>query len=236
MTHREHDHDLLGAYALGVLDPDEARTVHGHLASCTGCRRELAGLAAMKSTLAGVPAEAFLDGPPEGGDLLLRRTLRAMRDDNARARRRRTALVAAGLMVVSTVAAGAGVLAGQHAGASAPGASAPGTNTATTPVPGARVAATTDPKTGATIRTAVTPAAGWVRVHADVQGIKAGKRCQLVVVTRGGAPVVAGSWLVSTKGETDGTTLSGSALVSAVDVAAVEVVTFDNEKLVSATF
>jgi hypothetical protein len=169
-----------------------------------------------------------------------------MRDDNARIRRRRTALVAAGLMVVSTVAAGAGVLAGQHAGAaapgasapgaSAPGASAPGANTATTPVPGARVAATTDPKTGATIRTAVTPAAGWVRVHADVQGIKAGKRCQLVVVTRGGAPVVAGSWLVSTKGETDGTTLSGSALVSAVDVAAVEVVTFDNEKLVSATF
>jgi anti-sigma factor RsiW len=105
VTHREHDHDLLGAYALGVLDPDEAHTVDAHLASCTGCRRELTGLAAMRSSLAGVPAEAFLDGPPEGGDLLLRRTLRAVRDDNARTRRHRITLFAAGLIVLATVAA-----------------------------------------------------------------------------------------------------------------------------------
>ncbi|HEV7898242.1 MAG TPA: hypothetical protein VGP31_10405 [Planosporangium sp.] len=61
----------------------------------------------------------------------------------------------------------------------------------------------------------MTPAAGWVRVHADVTGIKAGTRCRLMVVARGGAPVVAGSWLVSSKGESEGTSLDGSALVSA---------------------
>jgi anti-sigma factor RsiW len=238
VTHREHDHDLLGAYALDVLDPAEAQTVDAHLTSCTGCRRELAGLAAMRNSLARVPAEAFLDGPPEDGDLLLRRTLRAVRDHNERTRRRRTALIAAGLVVLATVAAGAGVLAGRSAGRPVPRADAgvnAGVNVSTTPGTGVHVTSATDPRTGATIRATVTAAAGWVRVHADVQGISAGRRCQLVVVARGGAPVVAGSWLVSSTGETHGTSLDGSALVAADDVAAVEVVTFDSEKLVSAT-
>jgi hypothetical protein len=249
VTHREHDHELLGAYALGVLDPGQTRAVHQHLASCSDCRRELSGLARMESALAEVPAEAFLDGPPDGGDLVLRRTLRAVRDDNARARRQRTALVAAGLVLVASVAAGAGIATGAHDGAGAgiaaegsvgaeenAGARAGSGVNPTPPTPDVRVASTTDPTTGATIRTAVTPAAGWVRVHADVQGIKAGKRCQLVVVARGGGPVVAGSWLVSANGEIDGTSLDGSALVAADSIAAVEVVTFDNEKLVSAAF
>jgi anti-sigma factor RsiW len=255
VTHRGHDHDLLGGYALGRLDPDETRTVDAHLAGCTRCRRELTGLAATRNSLAEVPAEAFLDGPPEGGDLLLRRTLRAVRDDNARNRRQRITLIAAGVMVLATVAAGAGVLAGRGqaqriqawhgvrpplAGAdAAPGANssapAPGVRVSSSaPAPGVRVSSATDPRTGATIRTTVTTAAGWVRVHAEVRGIKAGKRCQLSVVARGGASVVAGSWLVSSVGEAEGTSLDGSALVAADDVAAVEVVTFDNEKLVSA--
>jgi hypothetical protein len=60
-------------------------------------------------------------------------------------------------------------------------------------------------------------------------------RCRLVIVARGGAPVVAGGWLVPPTGERDGTSLDGSAPVAADDIASVEVVTFDNEKLVSAT-
>ncbi len=34
--------DALAAYALGVLDPEERREVETHLASCAGCREELA--------------------------------------------------------------------------------------------------------------------------------------------------------------------------------------------------
>ncbi len=227
-----HDRDLLGAYALGVLDADETHAIDQHVASCAECRQDLAELVEMKESLGEVPPEAFLDGPPEGGDLLLQRTLRAVRHDKAHAGRQRFALVAAGVVALATVAAGAGVLAGRD---QAPRHDVlPPTPTATAPV-NARTVSATDPTSGAKITATVTPAAGWVRVHADVSGIRAGKRCQLVVVGRNGTPLVAGSWLVSPKGEKEGTSLDGSALVAASDVAAVEVVTFDNEKLVSAT-
>ena len=231
----EHDRDLLGAYALGVLDPDEITAIDQHVASCPDCRQDLAELVEMKDSLGEVPPEAFLDGPPEGGDLLLQRTLRAVRADKARSGRQRLGLIAAGVVALATVAAGAGVLVGRGS-ESAPPQVLPPAPTATapsTPV-GVRTVSAADTATGAGINATVTPAAGWVRVHADVSGIKAGKRCQLIVLSRNGTQVVAGSWLVSPKGEAEGTKLDGSALVAASEVAAVEVVTFDNEKLVSA--
>jgi anti-sigma factor RsiW len=226
---KEHDRELLGAYALGVLDPDEKRAIDQHVASCADCRHDLDELVEMKESLGEVPPEAFLDGPPEGGDLLLQRTLRAVRQDRSRVNRQRLGLIAAGIVALATVAAGAGVLVGR--GTQSTVVSPP---PATTAPAGTRVVAATDAGTGAKINATVTPAAGWVRVHADVSGIKAGKRCQLIVVARNGTPVVAGSWLVSPKGESDGTKLDGAAIVAPTDVAAVEVVTFDGEKLVSA--
>jgi anti-sigma factor RsiW len=235
MSEQVHDRELLGAYVLGVLDPDEVRAVDEHVATCAECRQDLADLREMKDSLGEVPPEAFLDGPPEGGDLLLQRTLREVRKDKVRRGRQRLALVAAGIVALMAVAAGAGVLAGR--GQAPRHEVLPPTPTPSAPatVPGVRTVSATDRNTGAKITATVTPAAGWVRVHADFGGIPAGKRCQLVVVPRFGTPLVAGSWLVSPKGEKDGTTLDGSALVAAGDVAAVEVVTFDNEKLVSAT-
>src|SRR5262249_8106896 len=220
MSEQVHDRELLGAYVLGVLDPDEVHAVDAHISSCAECRQDLAGLREMKDSLGDVPPEAFLDGPPEGGDLLLQRILREVRRANAHAARQRLALVAAGVVALVTVAAGAGVLAGRG---SAPRhdevlptvpATVPATTATTAPPtpPGVRTVSATDPRTGAKITATVTPAAGWVRVHADVGGIPAGKRCELVVVPRSGAPVVAGSWLVSPKGAKDGTSLDGSAL------------------------
>jgi anti-sigma factor RsiW len=238
MSEQVHDRELLGAYALGVLDADEIRAVDEHISSCAECQQDLADLQAMKDSLGDVPPEAFLDGPPEGGDLLLQRTLREVRKDKTRASRQRLGLVAAGVVALVTVAAGAGALAGRGQSPRhevlPPTPTASATTAVPSAVPGIRTVSATDGRTGARITATVTPAAGWVRVHADVGGIAAGKRCQLVVVPRSGPPVVAGSWLVSAKGEKDGTALDGSALVASTDVAAVEVVTFENEKLVSA--
>ena len=235
----EHDRDQLGAYALGVLDADEKHAIDEHVASCPDCRQDLAELAEMKVSLGDVPPEAFLDGPPEGGDLLLQRTLRVVRDDRSRADRERFTLMAAGVVAIAVVAAGAGVFVGRGTQSNVvapppPAATATAPATATPPA-GTRTVRATDAGSGAAIDATVTPAAGWVRVHADVSGIKAGKRCQLIVTSKRGEQVVAGSWLVSAKGESDGTRLDGAALVASTDVAAVEVVTFDGEKLVSAT-
>jgi hypothetical protein len=90
-----------------------------------------------------------------------------------------------------------------------------------------------DANTGATMEVKVEKLAGWVKVHADVSGIKSGEQCQLVVTAKDGQQTIAGSWLVSPKGESEGTELVGPALVPPDQVKSVDVITFDNRKLVS---
>ncbi|SNS76356.1 zf-HC2 domain-containing protein [Actinacidiphila glaucinigra] len=90
-TGERHDGEALTARVLGALNDEEVRAVDEHAASCEPCGTELGELPALARALGGVPPEAFLDGPPEGGDLLLQRTLRQVRAERAGARRRRRA-------------------------------------------------------------------------------------------------------------------------------------------------
>ena len=92
----------------------------------------------------------------------------------------------------------------------------------------------TDPTTGATLAVTVTPAAGWVRLAANVKGVPAGQECRLLVVARDGTRREAGSWLVSEAGERDGTALPGFALVAPDQVEAVEVENLDGRRFVRA--
>jgi anti-sigma factor RsiW len=223
-----HDHTSLAAYALGALDPDEARAVDAHLAGCAGCRAELRELAELEAALGEVPPEAFLDGPPEGGDLLLQRTLRQVRTERTRADRPRRLLVAAGVVGLLAATLVGGTLFGR--------ATAPAPQAVPSPsisAPAARTFAATDASTGASMTVSLTPAAGWIRVHVKAGGIKAGQKCRLVVVDKQGAVTEAGSWLVSPTGAKQGTVLDGAALVAPADVASVDVVTFGGQKLVS---
>jgi hypothetical protein len=234
----EHDRSPLAAYALGVLDTDEAHAVDAHLADCGECRAELVELTALEALLGEVPPEAFLDGPPEGGDLMLQRTLRRVRAERAQAGRPRRLLVAAGTVGLVAAALAGGTLVGRATAPTmqagpAPTVSATVSPTATTPPAGTRILAGKDPRTGTSLTGVVTPAAGWVRIHVKVEGVPAGLRCRLLVTPKTGAPVQAGSWMVSAVGEKQGTTLDGSALVSPTEVASVDVVTVDGKKLVS---
>ncbi|GAB3710700.1 zf-HC2 domain-containing protein [Amycolatopsis oliviviridis] len=229
-----HDQGQLAAYVLGGLTPAEAATFETHLASCPACRREVRELSELRYHLDEVPPEAFLEGPPDGGDLLLQRTLRQVREEEGTQERKpRRLLAVAGAAVLVVVALGAGVLVGRQTSPE-PSTVALPVPTATAPVPGTRDLAATNRETGAQVAVRVIPAVGWVRLHAKAEGVRAGEKCQLVVVTKSGERVNAGSWLVSAKGEREGTGIDGSALVAPDDVASVDVVTMDGRNLVSA--
>lgn len=236
MSAVEHDHESLGAYALGVLATDEASVVGAHLAKCADCRREVAELTELRGILDSVPQEAFLDGPPDGGELLLQRTLRQMRADQGGQPRWARFPAAAGAVVIALAALGGGVLLGRQTApggvAQGPQPQGPPSSVVQTP-PGTRTGEATDPASGVSMAVSVTPATGWVRVHAVVRGVPAGKLCQLLVVPRDGDAVVAGSWLASGKDARDGTSLDGTALVDPKQVSSVDVVTIDGEELVS---
>ncbi|MFF6777204.1 zf-HC2 domain-containing protein [Streptomyces sp. NPDC012637] len=229
MNRQQHEEEvLLGPYVLGVLEEADVRRVEAHVDGCAACREEVAALREMEAALGEVPPEAFLDGPPEGGDLMLQRTLRQMRGERDGARRRRGALVglaaAAALAVVfwaGTATSGDGAPV-----ALPPPPTATASPTPAPPPPGTRVASATDAASGARMTVRVTPAAAWVRVHAAVTGLPPGERCTLVVVGRDGSRTTAGSWVVGAgqhAGEGKGASLDGSAAVDPEDVASVEV-------------
>lgn len=207
------DRELMGAYVLGLLDADEARTVETRMSVDADYRREMEDLREMTELLGEVPPEAFLDGPPDA-DLVLQRTLRQIRAETGADRRRRVATLMAMAAVALGVVLGGGVLVGR---ATAP----PGVILAQPPPPptGGR---TLVGGSGVVAMTAtITPATGWVRVAAAVVGIPEGERCYLVVVGRDGSRQIAAGWVVSAKGEAEGTALNGSASVAPDQVASV---------------
>jgi len=229
------NHVDLAGYLTKSLDAEQVRLVEEHLAGCAECRGEVESLQEWTMALEAVPEAMLLDGPPEGGDLLLQRTLRQIRDESTGRRHRRTALVSAAAAVVVAAAIASGVVVGR--GTAEPGPAialpTPSSQVEPTTIPGTKTATAVDPGTGARMTVAVAPAPGWVRIKAAVAEIPAGERCLLEVVSKSGAVVLAGSWVVSAKGAGEGTTLDGSALVAPADVASVRVVTESGKHYVS---
>ncbi|MFD0304054.1 anti-sigma factor [Streptomyces sp. NPDC127119] len=225
MTTREHSHDgLLGAHVLGLLDAGERSGLEEQIEACEVCRVELADLRALEAELGEVPPEFFLEGPPEDGDLLLRRTLRQAREEEAVSQRRRGVLVGLAAAVLAGALLGAGYVTGQ--------AHTPPETLASRSAEGdgeeAWTGSATDPATRATMKVSLTPATGWVRVEATVGGLRSGEKCRLVVRSKSGEREIAGSWVVGRPGEGAagaGPDLSGFA---AVPLDQVESVTVEN--------
>ena len=229
MTGPVHDRAQLGAYAIGALDPVEARQVHEHLTTCLDCQREVSELMMIRRALDQVPPEAFIDGPPENGDLLLRRTLRQVRDE-VPPRRRVSAAFAVAAAVAVAVALGGGILLGRETVSTTPVAQPPPTSTLPS---NARLAEATDPDTGTSMTIALEPRKGWVWVNANVQGLAAGLECEMYVVSKDGDDILAGGWLVSEEGSTKGTLLEGTADVPPDQVRAIEIRTREGQTMVS---
>jgi Putative zinc-finger len=182
----------LGVYVLGAIAPEDRARVSRHLASCPGCRDEVAGLAGLPALLRAVPADTVAQlsdqrpddppGPPEPVlDGLIGRVA-AVR------RRRRQALAAAAAVLAAAAAAGwaAQVLhpAGQPPRAAPAWWAAGGFNAAT----GARAAVRYAPQPWGT------------EVEASVSGTAPGTRCQIWAVTASGHQAAGGGWTVTRGG------------------------------------
>jgi anti-sigma factor RsiW len=235
----EHDHAALGAYALGGLEPDEVREVDEHLAGCAECRAELVELEEMKEFLGEVPPEAFLDGPPTDGDLLLQRTLREVRAESAASpvvaeppavagKKRGRWLAVAAAVVVIAGAVGGGVLIGRQTVGDKPVA------VETTPA-GTKQVMVTDASTGTTMAATVEPRAGWSWVTVTIAGLKTGAECQMFVTDKAGKTYSAGSWIVSEKAAREGSRFGGGVWVPIGQVKSVEIKTAEGKHVVAAS-
>ncbi|MGI5130194.1 anti-sigma factor family protein [Pseudonocardia sp. CA-107938] len=213
----------LSAFALGLLDAAQAGAVARHLDGCAVCRREQEELREMAQMLGELPPEMLLDGPPEGGDLLLARTVRQVRGEVGKRGRRRVLALAAASVIGVAAAIGGGVLIGR--------VTAPPT-VSSIQAAGTRVL---DGASGAvSMKATVSPAAEWVRLAVTVSGVPRGKHCKLIVVRKDGSREVAGSWTVGPRGEGGGVTVDGAADVRMEDVRSVNVEDTDGTVYVAA--
>ena len=176
----------LGVYLLGAIDPAGRASVDQHLRSCTRCREELAGLAALPALLQRVPvAEALLAGT--GGDSGAWPPPRELLDDlltrvSRLRRRRRWLLAAAAAVLVAAASTAWGWQAGGPPAAPAGG--------------GWAAAGGTDPATGAGATVRYSPRPGGTRLEVHVTGVPVGTTCQFWVTSTAGQLIPAGAWAV----------------------------------------
>ncbi len=189
----------LGVYVVGAIDPADRAVVDSHLASCQGCREELAGLAGLPGRLGSVPAADVIrltlgdpgrDAPDEGHPP--KPTLRLLLGWAATRRRhlmwRRVAAAAA----VAVIATGGAVAGSRLVASPAP----PPVAAAQAAMPWAATVHGSDPRTGAatTVRYLARP---WgLEMQVQVTGIAPGTRCELWVLGPGGR-TAAGGWTVA---------------------------------------
>lgn len=241
-----HIRNLLGGYSLGILDPDEQRAVDQHVARCAECRVELTEVTEATELLALLPAEEarglFAEGAspvpvvPLEDDLVLRRTLRAVRAERNSSRARRLSLVAAGVAVLVAGAVGSGYLAGHRTAdqqIARPTPSVSVSPPATTLPPGSLTLTGRNQTTQVSATVNVVPVGNWVRLGVKVQGVRAGERCRIIAIPRTGAPEVAGAWVVGSRANPAAPPVQGSAAIAPSDLAAVAVETEDGRRLVT---
>lgn len=234
-----HVRNLLGGYSLGILDADEQRSVDEHIATCAECRVELSEVSEAKDLLSLLPAgeaqrlfdEAADPVPtvPIEEDLVLRRTLRAVRAERNIARTRRMSLVAAGVAVLVAGSVASGYALGER------GTPAPVPQASSSPsAPAGQVLTGTDSATGVAATINLVPAGDWVRFAVKVKGVAPGERCRIIAISRNGTEQIAGSWVIGAKPPpASAPGVPGSAAIARADLKAVAIETEAGKRLVT---
>lgn len=232
---------LLGGYVSNILDDDERTAVEEHLTGCAECQQELATLSDTSRRLAHLAeradpptgdtgeelpdvAELEAEGARLDNDMILARTLQAVRSDGSWVRRRRLVAAAA---AVALLLVGGGI-----AGALIEGRSP---SHSASVVAGSRTFTARDTVTGVGMTVTVIPQqVGFSRLQARLTYEPANAHCQLIAVTENGHREVASSWAVGPHGSgATGTQVAGSVAIRAADISAIEVRTLEGAHIVS---
>lgn len=211
----------LGVYVLGAVEPADRRLIDRHLAGCTRCRSELAGLAGLPALLGKVSADEVAgvvaaDVPAIlGQSWLSGQALRSQLASAARVRRNRLRAWISAAAVAGAVVGSVAVVAARHVErppARSPLAHrTPGPPRATGESGYVTTARVTNPRTrvSATVRYA---REGWgLLLGVRVSGVAIGTPCLLEVVDTRGRATTAGGWTVD---GSSGTWYLGSSSLS----------------------
>ena len=177
------EHIDVGAYALGLLGPEDRRVFEEHLDGCPVCQADLAGFSGMKDLLTGIgPVPSATEEPTEAEvvDLVRRRA----QDQRGQRRRRiwQTGLSAAAAVVL---VAGAVFVGRAVAGQPAP----------TTALQG-QIHTATSQLTGVTGTVGLVPKTWGTAVTLQLFHVSGPLKCELVAVPRTGKAEVMGFWQV----------------------------------------
>jgi anti-sigma factor RsiW len=161
---------FLGAYVLGVLDPDERREAEQHLADCPACAAELAEFRGLTAQLDRVPADEVTAEPVTPSPELFGRVAAEVR----RPPRRRWLVGAAAASAVGVLTVGALTWAGVDEDSTV--------------------------RTGSAGSVQVTVKAEerneGTKLGVTVAGLERGQHCTVVVVDDAGERAAAGDWTV----------------------------------------
>jgi hypothetical protein len=190
------EHTDVGAYALGLLEPDDRRDFAAHLGRCDRCTRELAGFAGLRELLAGLrpAADDPGDAPPPADRTGEVAVLLGRRRDAARRRRRRTAVLG--------LAAGVALLAGGVAiGATTAGDGAySGHDVPADLLVWGETRAATDARTGVAGTVAMENKGWGTHIALDLTHVAGPLTCELVAYSRSGVAHVMTEWAVPPAG------------------------------------
>jgi hypothetical protein len=190
------EHTDVGAYALGLLEPDDRRAFEAHLRGCGACQAELRALSGPASALfelGGGPGEAGLEAedepsaPPAPVIDMVRRKRRADR----RTRR--------GAYVIGAAAAGVALAAGIGLGTVLDDDGPPAKQPSVQAITGERFQAT-NASTGASGTVGLVDKGWGTQVSLELRGIRGPLRCHLEAVSRNGERSVVAGWRVPNEG------------------------------------
>jgi hypothetical protein len=190
------EHTDVGAYAMGLLEPQDRQEFEDHLAGCPVCAAELDQLSPMAGLLRGIEPVETADDEPNGEpdtepvgepvtELIRRRAAR----QRSHARRQ----------VILGAAAGIVLLAG-GIGVGIAAAPQPGAPTAAAIAVTGQLHSATDPATGVAGTVGLVAKVWGTQVTLDLSKVRGPLECELVAISTNGERRVVTGWLVPAAG------------------------------------